>query len=254
MSLHPFKHLEDVSLSVVVPVFNEGDHVDKNLSLLENELENYFHNYEIIVISDGSTDQTNEKIKSFKSDHLRSIIFEQNQGKGVAVRRGFAESKGDFILFIDGGMELHPREIKIFLGLMYLYDADIVIGSKRHPQSNVFYPWYRRILSQLFQFFVKVLFHINVTDTQVGIKMFRRELIKKVLPHLATNTYGFDLEILALAAKMGHSNILEAPVRLDYFLKNKHSTFFDLIHTAKVGLLLSRDTLRLWYKLKSIKV
>lgn len=252
MNKFPFQYFEDVSLSIVVPVYNEGVAIKENLGFLLDEVGRYFKRYDIIVVSDGSTDETNSLISSLKDPHFKPVILEKNQGKGAAVRHGLKEAKGDFVLFIDGGMELHPREIKIFLGLMYLYNADMVIGSKRHPQSNVFYPWYRRFLSFLFQCFVRVLFKINVTDTQVGIKMFRGDVIRSVLPYMMINSYGFDLEILGLAARLGHRNILEAPVRLDYFLRQKRPLFPDLLHTAKIGLSLLKDTFSLWVRLRKI--
>lgn len=241
----PFVYLSDVNLSVVVPVFNEGPNIIENLYLLKSELNQYFKNFEIIVISDGSTDDTNQKVTSITNSSIKFISFDKNQGKGSAIRKGFEYSKGDYILFIDGGMELHPKDIKIFLGLMSLYDADIVIGSKRHPQSKVYYPIYRRFLSSIYQMLIRYLFSVNVTDTQVGIKLFKKEVIQDVLPFLTIDRYGFDLEILSLAIALGYKNILEAPVRLDYFLKNRRSTTLDLIHTFRVGFLLFLDTLKL---------
>jgi len=252
MSNFPFQYFDNISLSVIVPVYNEGSNIQGNLKLLQEEVSRYFKDYEIIVVSDGSTDETNINVKKLENEHLRLIAFEKNKGKGAAVHRGFTEAKGDFLLFIDGGMELHPREIKIFLGLMYLYDADIVIGSKRHPQSNVHYPWYRRILSYLFQTAVRILFHIRVTDTQVGIKMFRKSVICAVLPHLQVTSYGFDLEILGFAARLGFRNILEAPVRLDYFLKNNKGTLRDVIHTMRIGLALLKDVYKLWLRMRKL--
>jgi len=252
LNRYPLKYISDFTLGVVVPVFNEGEYIHENIVIIQNEIEKYFTNYEIIVVSDGSTDKTNEVLATIRDHKIKVIILEKNQGKGGAVRKGLETSVGDFILFIDGGLELHPREINIFLGLMYLYEADIVIGSKRHPQSTVFYPSYRRFLSFIYQGLVRLLFHINVTDTQVGIKIFRKEVIKNVLPYLEINSYGFDLEILGIASRLGYRKILEAPVRLDYFLRGKRPIRKDLLHTLYVGAFLLMDTLKLWIKLKKI--
>jgi glycosyltransferase involved in cell wall biosynthesis len=254
LNYFPFKVFENVSLSVIVPVYNEGSKFKENLKLLLDEIQQYFLEFEILVINDGSSD--GDHISDIKSLHgsVQLISLNKNQGKGAAVRRGFSEASGDFILFIDGGMEIHPEEIKIFVGLMHLYQADVVIGSKRHPQSQVKYPIYRRILSIIFQLLVKRLFHINVTDTQVGIKMFRKEVIKEILPHLKTDSYGFDIEILGLCSHFGHRKILEAPVRLDYFLKSKRPVLYDLFHTLRVGTALLKDTFNLWKRLKIISI
>jgi glycosyltransferase involved in cell wall biosynthesis len=252
MSHFPFQSFDNVFLSIVVPVFNDVKNIKSNLKLLTSEVSQVFRQYEIIVVSDGSFDGTSDAILAMDIPRIVPIILEKNQGKGAALKRGFEHASGQYVMFIDGGMEIHPREIKIFLGLMFLYDADMVVGSKRHPQSTVYYPFYRKFLSYLYQLLVRSLFKVNITDTQVGIKMFRSEVLKDVVPHLQIRTYGFDLEVLALAAKMGHTKILEAPVRLDYFLNGKPSLVRDMFHTLKVGILLMRDTLRLWQKLQSL--
>lgn len=240
-------------LSVIVPVYNEGLSVLKHLELLVSELEPYFERFEIIVVSDGSTDQTNLALQEVHHPAVRVICLERNFGKGYAVRRGFQEAKGDFVLFIDGGMELHPKEIRIFLGLMHLYEADIVVGSKRHPQSQVDYPWYRRLLSMIFQLLLHRLFSLDVTDTQVGIKMFKKEVLDAILPDLEINRYGFDIEVLALAQARGFGKMLEAPVRLDYFSRNTRKGLAELLHVFRVGLLLIGETWKIFQKIRSLE-
>lgn len=249
----PFISFKNTFISVVVPVFNEGDNIESNLRLLIAEIEPYFSNYEILIVSDGSTDATESRIQALKLEKVRLLAYEENKGKGYAVRNGFRLSKGDYIFFIDGGMELHPKELRIFLGLMALYDADIVIGSKRHPQSKVYYPFYRRILSRVFQGFIAKTFHVRVSDTQVGVKLFKREVVSSILPFLEINRYGFDLEILSLASLLGYTNVLEAPVQLDYFLKGERFIIKDLIHVIRVGIALLFDTYRLHRRLSDVQ-
>src|SRR5947209_3478538 len=93
---------DNAKLSIVVPVFNEAPHIVQSLDLLLAEVEQYFSHFEIIVVSDGSTDETNEKLLAYRHPGLTPILFEKNSGKGVAVRSGFEKSTGDYILFIDG--------------------------------------------------------------------------------------------------------------------------------------------------------
>ncbi len=248
MSAHPSDFV-----TVIVPVFNEARNIVNNIDLLIHEIEDHFKQFEIIIVSDGSTDGTNSEIMAFKHPAIRLVAIAENKGKGHAIRSGLQQAKGNFIFFIDGGMELHPKELRIFLGLIRLYDADIVIGSKRHPQSHVRYPWYRKFLSRIYQELIHFLFHVNVTDTQVGIKLFKSEVIVAILPHLKIDRYGFDLEMISLAHLFGYSNILEAPVRLDYFYKNKRFFIFELMHVFRIGLSLVKDTLSLYFRLKKIK-
>jgi glycosyltransferase involved in cell wall biosynthesis len=247
-----FGHLKGQRISVVVPVFNEARHIEDNLRLLISEIEPYFDSYEIIAVNDGSADETEQKLRSFRHPRFRAVSFQRNMGKGHAVRQGFREATGDYVLFIDGGMELHPKEIKTFLGLMTLYDADVVVGSKRHPQSRVTYPAVRRALSFTYQLLVRQLFDLDVTDTQVGIKLFRREVIDAIADDLTIDRYGFDLEILALARARGFTHFLEAPIRLDYFGGNPRSFARELLHVGQVGLTLMADTLRLHRRLRRL--
>lgn len=242
-----------VPVSVVVPVFNEATRIVDNLDLLTSELEDVFENFEILVVSDGSNDGTAYKVLQFRYPGLRLLANDQNLGKGASLRRGFQMAQGEYIFFIDGGMELHPSELRVFAGLMELYQADMVIGSKRHPQSQVEYPWFRKLLSWIYQLIIRRLFDINVTDTQVGLKLFRRDVLQAVLPDLTINRYGFDLEILSLARLRGYSKILEAPIRMDYFSKNRRALKWELWHVCKVGLSLLQDTYWLHRRIQKIK-
>lgn len=244
------------AISVIVPVYNEGERIAQNLDLLISEVAKSFSDFEILVMSDGSTDQTNAVVEKYcaqnKQHQIRFFPSKENLGKGRAIRQGFDESKGDYIFFIDGGMELHPKELRIFFGLLALYDADIVVGSKRHPQSQIFYPWYRRLLSRLYQECLQYLFDLRVTDTQVGMKLFRREVITAIRPLLKIDRYGFDLEALALARTIGYQNILEAPITLDYFTKGRPFVL-DLWHVLKISWSLMNDTWQLYLRVRKIK-
>lgn len=239
-------------VSVVVPVFNEAPRIRANLELLVAEVAPNFQSYEVLVVSDGSTDGTEKEVRALAAQqpNLRLLVLDRNMGKGHAVRRGFQEARGDYVFFIDGGMELHPRELRIFMGLMALYDVDMVVGSKRHPQSKVRYPWYRRGLSMGLQQVVRAAFDVNVTDTQVGMKLFKREVLDAVLPDLRIDRYGFDLELLVLARQRGYGRVLEAPITLDYFLHGPRGGVADLWHVLKVGTALLGDTWRLYRRVR----
>ena len=246
-----FKGLsEGPNLSIIVPVFNEAAHIAANLDLLVSELEVDFPHFEVLVVSDGSTDGTNAKVFAFRDERIQLLISPKNSGKGHAVRRGFQRAMGDYVLFIDGGMELHPKSIRILLSLMNETGADIVVGSKRHPDSKVHYPWYRRLLSRIYQSWIKFLFDVDITDTQVGLKLFRKSVITAVLPDLRIDRYGFDLEILTLARYRGFSKVVEAPVQMDYFLRNRRALPLELAHIFKVGLSLVGDTLKLHRRIR----
>lgn len=243
---------KDDNISVIVPFYNEK-RIQKNLEILEKELCSYFKNYEIILVSDGSTDISPKKLNQLctGSSHTKLLHYEKNIGKGFALKYGFYQSRGDYIVFIDGGMELHPKDIKRFLVLMDIYNADIVIGSKRHPYSKVDYPLLRRFLSFCYQIFIRIFLHLRqVKDSQVGLKLFRRQVLEDVLPRILVKKYAFDLEVLTVANYLGYKNILEAPIELNYFKNKKRKSYLQyLTHTIKVAWPLMVDTLAIIYRL-----
>lgn len=232
-------------LSIIVPVYNEGFKVRSNLNALLNEVHGFFDHYEILVVSDGSTDATNSILSSMATDKVKPILLPRNHGKGFSLRSAYHQCTGDYILFIDGDMEIHPREVRIFIGLQALYDADIVIGSKRHPQSKLYYPFFRRLLSWCFSLLVRTCFSLKVTDTQVGLKLMRAEVIRAILPKLKIDGYGADLELLVKAQAAGFTKILEAPITIDYFSNRKHLFIYDVFRVLKMGCILLLDLIEI---------
>jgi len=201
-------------LSVIIPIFNEP-RICRNLKIIERELDKSFPNYEIICVDDGSRDKTLAHLNGAKTNKVKVLSYPHNVGKGFALSYGFCHSDGDLVAFIDSDLELHPKQIRIFSDLLDLSGADIVIGSKRHPLSKVKYPWNRRFYSWNYQLMVHLLFGLNVTDTQVGIKLFKRKVLEKVLPKLVVKKWAFDLELLIVACKFGFTKIIEAPIKLN---------------------------------------
>lgn len=250
-----FELYKDKNLSVIVPFYKEAEKVQENIEILENELSQYFSNYEIIAVADNGKDETYQKILELEYTHPRLKVYEygRNKGKGFALKYGFEKSRGIYIIFIDGGMELHPKDIKVFLGLMDIYDVDAVIGSKRHPQSEINYPLLRRFLSRGYQFLVRIFLDINISDTQVGLKLFKRKVLEESLPRVLVKKYAFDLELLTVANHLGYKKILEAPVKLNYSNSIKEFWLKDLIRILKMTWPMLVDTLAIIYRLRILK-
>lgn len=200
-------------ISVIVPVFKEPKVVE-NIKIIEETLKKSFSDYEIVCVEDGNQNQDSPQLKKYKSQRVKVISYPLNVGKGFALSYGFTQTKGDIIAFLDGDLDIHPKHLRLFADLMDLVNAEIVIGSKRHPLSKVNYPFVRRFYSRTLQILVKILFGLNVTDTQVGVKLFKRKVLKKVIPRLAVKAWAFDLEVLVVAHHLGYRRIIEAPVNL----------------------------------------
>jgi glycosyltransferase involved in cell wall biosynthesis len=212
----PVGKLPQVELSVVVPAYREGRRIHGNLTRLIGELDKLGVTYEVVVVSDGNTDTTVPEAKRVASPAIRVFHYPMNIGKGFALSCGVDQSSGALVTFIDADMELDPANIKAFIELMEASECDAVIGSKRHPQSRVAYPKLRRFQSAIYQLLVKLLFNLDVRDTQTGLKLFRRNVLREALPLLAIKKFAFDLELLVVARQLGYRKIIEAPISLDY--------------------------------------
>ncbi|CAN5210002.1 glycosyltransferase family 2 protein [soil metagenome] len=203
-------------ISIIIPAFKQKKTIKKDILRIVTVMGQLRHDFEIIVVIDGDIDGTFEEAKKIKSNKIQVFSYEQNRGKGYAIRFGIKKAVGDIIGFIDSGMEIHPNGIAMLLEHMEWYDAHIIVGSKRHPASKVTVSLERKIISKLAQIFVKVLFGIGVTDTQVGIKFFKRKVLEDVFSRLVVKEFAFDIEVLAVAKYLGYKRIFEAPIQL-YF-------------------------------------
>jgi glycosyltransferase involved in cell wall biosynthesis/O-antigen/teichoic acid export membrane protein len=228
-----------VELSVVLPCHNAGTELANVLTSLAHRLEE-IDSYEIIVVSDGSTDDTVPIAKSFVGASVRVLECAERSGKGSALKVGLMDARGAYVAFVDADGDIAADGIGPFLALMKLYEPDIVLGSKRHPLSEVAYPFGRRLLSWIYLKSVRLLFHLDVHDTLTGMRLIRRDVLAAVLPRMLEKRYAFDIEFLVVARSLGYKRVFEAPVRVDY----KFASHVDL-HAL---LLVFVDTLAIFYR------
>ena len=235
-------------ISFVMPCYNCGEYIYRNLKEVIRTLNKFKFNYEIVAIDDGSRDNTFNEAKEIKSSKLKVYRYKENKGKGYALKYGAKKATGDYITFIDVDLDIHPRQFLTLVKYMEDNNADIVIGSKRHPESQVDYPLKRRILSYLYHKFVNILFGINVKDTQTGFKLIKKECVDKIMPKIAIKRFAFDLELLVVARKYGFK-IVEAPIILKPLFKdssvNWKATKFMLLDTLGIAY---RNYILKWYE------
>ena len=232
-------------LSVIIPVYRQAKTIVRDIKRIDKALSQIRYPYELIVVVDGWEDGAYRAIKkTFLPQHIKTTVYMKNQGKAYAVRYGMGKATGDYVAFIDSGMEIDPNGISMLLEHMEWYNADIIVASKRHPASVVIYPWSRRVLSVGYQFIVWILFYLKVRDTQAGLKIFKKKVLQKILPRLLIKQYAFDLEMLAVSRHFGFTRIYEAPIKLKY-------RFEDLTHAASLKTIYGvfMDTLAIFYRL-----
>jgi hypothetical protein len=204
----------DLDVSVVVPFLNPGPRFRPNVQRLISVLDEGRAPYEIILVDDGSTDGSGTTVDDLLGDHVHLVTLAANVGKGGALRAGFARSRGRYIGFLDADGDIDPGQLLDFMTLAAMYAPDAVIGSKRHPLSDVDYPALRRLWSSGFQLLTRMLFRLNVRDTQTGIKLLHRSVVAEVLPRATESGFCFDLEVLVIANRRGYRRIVEAPVTI----------------------------------------
>lgn len=232
-------------LSVIIPAYKQQNTIVKDIKNIDLVLNKLGYSYEIIIVDDGSPDKTYNNASSLSSRKIKIFHYKNNQGKGHAIRHGMMQASGEIIGFIDAGMDIHPSGFAMLLNHMDWYNADIIVGSKLHPVSIIEYPYSRKILSWGYRWLTKRLFGFKIRDTQVGLKFFRRKVVQKVLPRLLVKQYAFDVEILAVAYKLGYKRIYEAPVEINF--KNNTITTFNVWKTIFSMLW---DTAAVFYRLK----
>ena len=236
MNLHPSDRL-----SVIMPAFNEEEVILRSIQETVQVLDGC--DYEIIVVDDGSSDRTSLEARCAASQNPRvSVVsYPRNMGKGYALRHGFEHCSGDLVALLDADLDLHPRQLLTLCRIMQETGADVVIGSKRHPESRLDYPWHRKIISAVYFWLVKALFGLDIHDTQTGIKLFRRDVLADVFPRTETIGYAYDLELLVAAIRFGY-RIAEAPVELSFQRQSAGSIGSSTI------LSMLWDTLRIFYR------
>jgi glycosyltransferase involved in cell wall biosynthesis len=205
-------------LSLVVPAYKQEKTIIEDIENLDRVLSSFSYKYEIIVVVDGFLDKTYEVLLDLQSKikNLKVLGYEENHGKGYAIRYGVLRAKGDVIGFIDAGMDIDPSEISMMLDAMDWNKADIVLGSKLHPASKVNYPFSRKILSWGYRNLTHFLFGFNVRDTQVGFKFFKRKVARDVFSKIIIKKFAFDIEVLAISYKLGYTKIIESPIKLNF--------------------------------------
>lgn len=235
-------------ISIVVPSYKQAKTIVNNAKRLHKALEQANYEYEIIIVLDGAVDDSFQRLKKARIPKTTVITYQKNRGKSFAIRLGMSKAKGEHIMFIDAGNDIDPQGMQMLFLHLQWYEADVIVGSKRHMASIVDYTLTRKVLSWGYYLLVKLLFGVKVKDTQAGIKVFRKEVLEAILPRLVEKRFAGDLEMLVVAQKMGFRRIFEAPIKLNY-------NFSDLSSAATLDSILGIfiDTLAIFYRSKILK-
>ena len=237
-------------ISVIMPIYNLASSVVANVRKTAELFAENGVNAEILPVDDGSSDGTAAALSEmaemkFSGVEVKPVLCPVNGGKGAALRAGFEASTGAFVMLLDGDLDILPEQTPLFFEAMASKNADVVVGSKRHKDSQVQYPWHRRLVSWVYFTLVRIFIGLPITDTQTGMKLFKREILGEALSRMLVKTYAFDLELLSIAFQRG-AKITEAPVVIRF--GNKFGALSA--NTVKV---MALDSLAVFYRLKVLK-
>ena len=206
-------------LSLILPFHEEGAQaVSRNLTALVAYLDALTLPYRLILVDDGSADDTPAALRDFAAAHAQCtvVLLPENRGKGAALLAGLPEVVGEWVLLLDGDCDLDPAMLPHFFEAAERTGADVVLGSKRHPRAEVAYPLRRRLCSALYRALTQWLLKLEVSDTQSGMKLLRSEVLAYAAERMLVKAFAFDLELLTVARGGGY-RFAEAPVRIANF-------------------------------------
>ncbi len=208
--------MEQPYLSVLIPAYKEGERIGRNLMEIDKYLKGQNYSYEIIVIVDGSPDNTAEVARNYAHQvaNLRVIENSENHGKGYVVRQGLLEGKGKYRLFLDADGSTSITHIDTFFP-EFKNGFDVVIGSRDHMKSQitVHQPKYRELLGDAGNWAIRIILGLwSYPDTQCGFKMITGEAAEAVASRMVVDRFGFDFEFITLAERMNYT-VKQMPVR-----------------------------------------
>jgi dolichyl-phosphate beta-glucosyltransferase len=220
------------NLSIILPVFNEELRLKTTISILEKFLKLSKKNkIELIFVSDGSKDKTNDIISNFidsKRHNITLIKYKNNIGKGYAVKKGILRAKNQWILLCDADLSVHPNQFnKWFFSKMINSNKCAYYGSREHIDSKVKASLTRLILGFFFRRLIKFLFKINLSDTQCGFKVFHQSYAKKIFKKMRSYRFSFDVELTVLLKK-NKIKVIELPLKWVHKSGSKLSIIKDI--------------------------
>lgn len=226
-----------VELTVVVPFYNPGATLRPTIEGLARCLTEENVAYEIIAVSDGSTDGSEATLGGIPG--VRLIVSPTNHGKGAALHQGFIAAHGQWIGFIDADGDIDPHHIVSYLNIARTGGHAGVYADKRHDRSTSAATGLRKTISLSYSTLVTLMFLLGIQDTQTGCKVLRRDVLTAVLPRLRERRFAFDLELFVAAKAAGIRDFVGAPVHLNARTAGSTVTTRSILRTI-------RDTVTIW--------
>lgn len=199
--------MKKIKLSIVIPCYNEGFRIAQTVKTVKEFLSNKGYSWEIILVNDGSKDNTLEKAKQISDVTL--ITYDINRGKGYALRQGVAKSQGEYICLSDADLSTPISEIDKFIER--IDEFDVIIGSRALQKEKVKSIWYRKLLGEIGNVLIRMMLKVPYKDTQCGFKLLKSSTVKEIFLSTNFDRWSYDFEFIHLLEQK-KMKIFEMPV------------------------------------------
>ena len=232
------------SLSVIFPMYNEANRLFRTFRDIEKfEKQKIIDNVEYIFVDDGSSDDSINKVNNFfknkKKIKYKILKIKKNLGKGNALKKGILKAKKNWILTLDIDISVSLLQIKKWINYKYIDSKNVIyFGSRNLKNSELEFKFHRKILGIIFSFLLKILFQIDIKDTQCGFKLYKNKMAKKIFRNIKDTGFVHDVEVVLLSKKYNY-RLKELPIKW--------------IHRNESKLNIFVDTFKMFYKLFIIK-
>ena len=191
-------------VSIIIPAYNEEKRIEKTLSAISGFMSENFSDYKILVVDDGSRDNTKTVCENFVGKNIKVLSYGENRGKGGAVKFGMLNALGDFLICTDADLPYGTECIKKAYDILNNEECDFILGARTDGESEENYPLMRKMMSFGFSFAVRLITGLNVPDTQCGFKAFKNSCAKNIFSKTTISGWGFDVEAIFIAIKKGY--------------------------------------------------
>ncbi len=237
-----------MKFSLCIPMYNESSIIKDTARTLHDYMTANFDDFEIIFSDDGSKDGCGDMVREMKLPNVRVVGYEQNMGKGYAVRTAMLAADGDMVMFTDADLAYGTDVIKqVYDTFEANPDTGMVIGSRTlHKDGYAGYTAIRKIASKIYIKVLGIIGGFKLSDSQCGCKAFRTDAVKKIFPRCEVNRFAFDLEAILWAGKYG-IRIVEMPVKIINHRESSVNVFSDSFKMVK-------DILKMKRRIKKSKI
>lgn len=225
--------MENIALSIIIPCYNEGNKLIENVKQVIDfmNINTNISNYEILIVNDGSSDNTHEVGNSLEKEYdvVRNVGYMINKGKGGAVKEGIRQSRGEWVIFMDADLSTKLKAINNVLEDRDKYD--VIIGSRRHKDTNLVkqQDFTRRFIGKTCSVLTNLIIPLHISDTQCGFKAFKGDLARRFIEKQELNGFAFDVELLYIA-KLNNCTIGEFGVEWENDEDSRVSVFNSSIN------------------------